>query len=95
MNFAYGTSDPALEKSVAALTAWYGTLDRELKQAVESLSEEDIQERQVDRGGDFKLRSAIQLTIYNEALLIFYGKASVYLKGMGKALPEQWQAWIA
>jgi len=44
--------------------------------------------------GDFKLRPAIQLSIYNEALLIFYGKASVYLKAMGKTLPEQWEDWI-
>jgi hypothetical protein len=28
-------------------------------------------------------------------LLIFYGKASVYLKALDKTLPEQWQAWIA
>jgi hypothetical protein len=95
MKFAYGVSDPTLEKSVAALTAWYATLDRELKQVIEALSEEDIQGRQVDRGSDFKLRPAIQLSIYNEALLIFYGKASVYLKAMGKTLPKQWEHWIA
>jgi hypothetical protein len=95
MKFAYGISDPVLEKSIAALTTWYATLDRELKQAIEGLSEEDIQERQVDRGGDFKLRPAIQLSIYNEALLIFYGKVSVYLKAMDKTLPEQWEHWIA
>jgi hypothetical protein len=59
------------------------------------LSEEDIQGRQVDRGGSFKIKPPIQLNIYQEALLIFYGKASVYLKAMGKTLPEQWKDWIA
>jgi hypothetical protein len=34
------------------------------------------------------------LEIYKEALLIFYGKTSVYLKATGKELPEQWLAWI-
>jgi IS605 OrfB family transposase len=31
---------------------------------------------------------------YKEALLIFYGKVSMYLKAIGKILPEQWQEWI-
>lgn len=95
MKFVYGTSDPNLEKSVSALVAWYAVLDRELKQTIESLPEEELQARQVDRGGDFKLRPAIQLDVYKEALLIFYGKASVYLKVMGKTLPKQWEEWIA
>jgi hypothetical protein len=95
MQFAYGTADPNLEKSVSALAAWYAELDRELKQAVEALSDEDIQQRQINRGGDFKLPPSIQLNVYQEALLIFYGKVSVYLKAMGKTLPHQWQEWIA
>jgi hypothetical protein len=41
------------------------------------------------------MNSIIQLHIYREALLSFYGKASVYLKALGKTLPEQWQSWIA
>jgi hypothetical protein len=32
--------------------------------------------------------------MYREALLIFYGNASVYLKALRKSLPPQWQAWI-
>src|SRR5262245_36130951 len=52
LNFAYGNSDPNLEKKVTELAAWYAQLDRDLKQAVEALSEEDIQQRLVHRGGD-------------------------------------------
>lgn len=36
-----------------------------------------------------------QLEVYKEALLIFYGKASVYLKAMGKPRPPQWRERIA
>ena len=32
--------------------------------------------------------------VYNEALLIFYGQVSVYLKAMGKPIPQQWQEWV-
>ena len=50
--------------------------------------------RKIDRGGGFIISPAIQLEIYKEALLIFYGKADVYLKAMGKPRPEQWTVWI-
>jgi hypothetical protein len=76
------------------LIVWYEQLDRDLKATIEALSEDAIQNRKVDRGPDFKVSPLIHLTIYNEALLIFYGKVSVYLKMMGKTLPQQWQAWI-
>jgi hypothetical protein len=69
-------------------------LDAGLEAAVGALSEEDVQTRQIDRGG-WSVSLLIQLDVYKEALLIFYGKASVYLKAMGKPRPLQWQEWIA
>lgn len=84
-----------LEGSVERLSAWFNKLDRELKETLESLSEEDLQSRVIDRGGGFVIPPTIQYHIYREALLIFFAKASVYLKGLRKTLPEQWQAWIA
>jgi hypothetical protein len=48
----------------------------------------------VDRGGDFKLPLQTQLNVYQEALLIFYGKAIVYLRALGKTPPQQMQEWI-
>jgi hypothetical protein len=94
-DFSYRVEDPDLERSVERLAAWFQALDGELKASLESLSEEDIQNRVIDRGGGFVLAPLIQLHIYREALLIFYGKASVYLKALGKMRPEQWQSWIA
>jgi hypothetical protein len=94
-DFSYRQGEPELERSVERLAAWFQALDRDLKVALEALSEDDIQNRVIDRGGGFVLPPLIQLHIYREALLIFYGKISVYLKALGKTLPEQWQAWIA
>lgn len=94
-DFSFRRDEPGLEGSVARLSAWYEQLDAELKQVVEALSDEDLDQRLVDRGGDFKLPPHIQLDVYKEALLIFYGKVSVYLKAMGVERPEQWQHWIA
>ena len=94
-DFSYRIEDPELECSVERLVTWFEALDQELMAALEALTEDDIQNRLVDRGGGFTLPPAIQLHVYREALLIFYGKASVYLKALGKPRSEQWQAWIA
>ena len=93
-DFSYRKGVPGLERSVEGLAAWFGELDRELKSTLEALSERDLRKRVVDRGGGFELPLHIQLDVYKEALLIFYGKVSVYLKAMGKERPQQWQEWI-
>ena len=94
-NFDYRIEDPGLETSVEQISARFQAMDHELEAALETLSEEDIQKRLIDRGGGFVVPVTLQVHIYREGLLIFYGKASVYLKALGKTLPEQWQAWIA
>jgi hypothetical protein len=94
LDFSYRNEERGLERSVDRMAAWYGDLDRELKSVIEAMTDEDLQDRVIDRGGDFKLPVHIQLDVYKEALLIFYGKVSVYLKMMGRARPQQWQDWI-
>ncbi len=97
-DFGYRNLDPRLESSVAALSSWYAELDRELMVAVEGLSEDDIANRKIIRS-DFDVAYFAplpkgQLDVYREALLIFYGKASVYLRALEKTLPRRWQEWI-
>lgn len=94
IDFSYRNPEPALETSHARLTAWFQALDAELETTIAGLSEEDVQTRQIDRGG-WSLPPLIQLEVYKEALLIFYGKVSAYLKAMGKPRSQQWQDWIA
>jgi hypothetical protein len=93
-DFSYPNAQPGLAESVDRLTVWYADLDRELKSVVSALSEEDLANRTIDRGGGFEVSPLIQLEIFKEALLIFYGKSDIYLKMMGKPRPEQWAAWI-
>ena len=94
-NFDYRAEQTGLAGSVAALKTWYAKLDEEFEQALDALSPEDVESREIDRGGDFKLLTSHQIDIYKEALLIFYGKASVYLKAIGKPRPSSWVDWIA
>ena len=93
-DFKYRNQKPGLTESVTNLKAWYQELDSELKSAVSDLTDEDINSQVIDRNPDFQVHANIQLEIYKEALLIFYGKSSVYLKALGKELPQQWRDWI-
>ena len=93
-DFSYRNEEAGLDQSVEKLSMWYSRLDGELKDAIKNLSEENIQNRKIDRGGNFTLSPRIQLDVYKEALLIFYGKVSVYLKALGKPIPQQWLDWI-
>lgn len=93
-DFSYRNAEPGLERSVEKLSIWFAALDRELKATLETLTEDDMNNREIDRGDGFSLSPFVQLVVYQEALLIFYGKASVYLKAQGKTLPKQWQEWI-
>lgn len=85
--------EAGLDSSVEKLKAWYKALDEELVAVLQAIPAADFQTKVVDRGG-FTPSLSTQFHIYREALLIFYGKASVYLKALGKTLSEQWQTWI-
>lgn len=92
-DFTYRNATPGLETSVEQLKAWFAALDAQMSAALEALSEEDAQGRMVDRGG-WSLPVMANFHTYREAVLIFCGKASIYLKALEKPLPEQWQTWI-
>ena len=85
--------DEAVSGSVERLAAWYEELDRELWEVLERVEEADLS-RSVDRGGGFTPPVTVQFHIYREALLIFYAKADVYLKALGKQVSGTWQSWI-
>ncbi len=91
-DWSYHNAEAGLESSVARLKAWYQTLDDELQATVSAFSNEDLT-KLVDRGG-FSAMVERQVNIYAEALLIFYGKAIVYLRAMNKPLPEQFQDYF-
>jgi hypothetical protein len=93
IDFSYRNTTPGVANSVEQLRQWFAELDEELKATVEGLSDEEVENRVVDRVV-FKLPPLIQLDVYKEALLIFYGKANIYLLAMGKERPEQMRDWI-
>lgn len=92
-DWLYHNTEAGLVSSVTQLQAWYNTLDEEMKATVSALSDEDLT-KTVNRGGDFVIPVDLQLDVYLQALLIFFGKATVFLKAMNKALPQHFQEVI-
>ncbi len=97
MDYGYSTINDRVEREVTALKAWYAELEADMKAAFLALTDEDLgfaggPGKVVERG--FKVGIGTQFHLYREALLIFYGKASIYLKALNKPLTEQWQQWI-
>jgi hypothetical protein len=90
--------DDRVEREVAVLGAWWERLDEDLLAAMERLSEDDIRNRRIRRSdfdeAFFSPMPRQELDIYREALLIFYAKVSVYLRAMGRDLPQLWADWI-
>ena len=82
--WGYRESEPEAPTSVASLTAWYKQLDADLVEALSGLSEDDVHNKQIDRGHGFTPSVYVQFLIYHEAVLIFYAKASAYLKALEK-----------
>ena len=91
-DWSYHNTEAGLESSVTRLNAWYQTLDEEMKATVSALSDEDLS-KTIDRGG-YSMPVEMQLDVYLQALLIFFGKATIYLKAMNRALPQQIQEYI-
>ena len=91
-DWSYRNMEADLESSAARLKAWFQTLDDSLKATVSALSDEDLK-KTVDRSG-YPMPVELQLDVYLQALLIFFGKATIYFKAMNKALPQQIQEYI-
>lgn len=91
-DWSYHNTNAELEHSLMAIKSWYQSLDDEMKTIVSDLPEEDVA-KTIDRGG-FSVPVNQQLDIYLQALLIFFGKATIYLKAMNKSLPDSIRDWI-
>lgn len=94
LDWSYRNTDPELATSVARLQAWYTALDHEFESVIRAFSEQDLNHKQVDRGHGFTPSVSVQFQIFHEAVLMFYAKASVYLKALHKTVNDQWQAGV-
>jgi hypothetical protein len=58
------------------------------------LTEAELQIDRIDRGHGFIASPFVQHQIYREAVYIFYGKLSVYLKALQRDAGQDWAMWV-
>jgi uncharacterized damage-inducible protein DinB len=91
-DWSYHNETSGIETSVAQLRAWYQQMDEEMKALVEGFSDDDLK-KPVDRGG-YPAPVDMQLDVYLQAQLIFFGKASIYFKSLGIAMTPTFKEYI-
>jgi uncharacterized damage-inducible protein DinB len=85
-DWSYRNTEAGLESDITRLKTWFQALDEELLETISAFSKEELTKR-IDRGG-FPSTVEREVDHYGEALLIFFGKATIYLKAMNKPVPE-------
>lgn len=91
-DFSFRCEDANLARNVERLQAWHSEKDAALAAALALLTAADAN-RTIARDGE-QIPLAEHLLVYNEALLLFYGKVYVYLRAMGPKLPNKWGDWV-
>jgi hypothetical protein len=91
-DWKYHNTEPGLDGSVSRLKAWFETLDNDIKEVVAAFSDEDLK-KEVDRSG-YPMPVEMQLDVYLQSILIFFGKATIYVKAMSKPLPQSFKDYI-
>lgn len=92
-SFDYAPVEPGVAISVERLKGWFAKLDRDMDDAFAAIPEEQVQTREIDRGGH-TMPVRVQLHCYREGMLIFYGRATLYLNALGKEWSGQMKSWI-
>ena len=91
-DLSYHNTEAGLESDITRLKAWFQALDEEMLETISAFSNEELTKR-VDRGG-FHSTVEREIDHYGEALLIFFGKATIYLLAMNKPVPESIESTI-
>ena len=68
-------------------------MDDDLKATVSAFSDEDFK-KTIERESGFMVPIEMQLDIYLQAMLIIFGKATIYMKAMNKPLPPSMKEYI-
>jgi uncharacterized damage-inducible protein DinB len=90
--WSYDHPEVDVARHVARLKAWFQTLDEEMQTILTTCWDEEGKET-IDRDGG-TVTVEFQLDVYLQAVLIFLGKATIYLKVMNKPLPKEFQEYI-
>ena len=65
-----------------------------MKAALSRFTDQELHIDRIGRGGGFMASPFVQHEIYREAVYIFYGKLSVYLRALERDAGEDWARWV-
>ena len=94
LDWAHRQLPPPAPITIASLQDWFAAQDAAMSTALSRFTEEDLHVDRIDRGHGFIASPHVQHMIYREAVYIFYGKLSVYLKALERDAGEEWAAWV-
>jgi hypothetical protein len=85
---------PPAPMTVGNLQAWFGAQDDAMNHALSRFTDEELHIDRIDRGHGFIASPFVQYQVYREAVYIFYGKLSVYLKALERDAGEEWAVGV-
>jgi hypothetical protein len=94
LDWAHRRLPPPDPIMVSSLRAWFEAQDAAMKAALSRFTDEELHVDRIDRGHGFVASPHVQHMVYREAVYIFYGKLSVYLRALERDPGEEWAAWV-
>jgi hypothetical protein len=94
LDWAHRQLPPPSPITVGGLGTWFDMQDEAMRHALDRFTAEELQVHRIDRGYGFIASPFVQHEIYREAVYIFYGKLSVYLKALERDAGDEWAAWV-
>jgi uncharacterized damage-inducible protein DinB len=86
------TKDSPDLSTLEQLQRWFAEQDNELNANLSALSDDDMTNT-IERAG-YPMPIEMQLQAYLQGLLIYFGKATIYLRAMNKTLPSKLAEWV-
>jgi hypothetical protein len=80
--------------TIAGLRGWFDAQDDAMQTALSRFSDDELRIDRIDRGHGFIASPFVQHQIYREAVYIFYGRLSVYLRALERDAGDEWAAWV-
>ena len=94
LDWAHRQIPPPEPMTVASLVSWFGAQDAAMEGALSRFTADELHVDRIDRGHGFVTSPFVQHQIYREAVYIFYGKLSVYLRALERDAGEEWAAGV-
>ena len=94
LDWAHRQLPPPNPITIAGLRAWFAAHDDAMKAALDQFTEDELRIDRIDRGHGFIASPFVQHQIYREAVYIFYGKLSVYLRALERDAGPDWASWV-